>query len=97
MAKIQHGCDLTGEEMVEMLDEFCNASGQDKFDEFTKQLVFGTHRTVQQKICRLFLACIEAWADDKAGHDLRNEATVRICKKIVAATGDKYDRCLPSI
>ena len=95
MAKVQHGRDLTGAEMAEMLDEFCNASGQDKYADFVEQLTRGTHRTLQQKIMGLFVKAIEAWSE--APHDLRNEGTVMLCKKIVAATGDKYDRHLPYV
>lgn len=95
MAKTQHGRDLTGEEMATMLDEFCNSSGQDKFEEFAQTIVFRTHRTLQQKIMGAFVKCIEKWSE--APHDARNEATVSLCKKIVAATGDKYDRHLPYI
>lgn len=95
MAKTQHGRDLTGEEMAQMIDEFCNASGQDKYAGFVETVVFRTHRTLQQKIMGLFVKTIEAWAE--APHDLRNEATVNLAKKIVAATGDKYDRHLPYV
>lgn len=94
--KTQHGRDLTGAEMAQMLDEFVNSSGSDEIPEFVEQ-VCRTHRTLQQGMMRLFLACIEAWAGDKGGHDLRNEATVRLCRRIVEATGDKYDRHLPLI
>ncbi len=97
MAKTQHGRDLTGAEMAEMLDEFCNSSGSDKVAAFVEQVTCRTHRTLQQKIMGVFVACIEAWAKDENGHDARNEATVKLCKKMVAATGDKYDRLLPCI
>jgi hypothetical protein len=43
----------------------------------------------------LFVACIEAWA--VAPSDGRNEATVKLCKRIVDSTGDKYDRHLPYV
>lgn len=44
----------------------------------------------------LFLVTIEKWAATPS-FDPRNEATVKICKKIVEATGDKYDRTLPYV
>jgi hypothetical protein len=45
---------------------------------------------------RLFIACIEAWATQE-NFDARNEATIKMAKLIVEATGDKYDRQLPTI
>ena len=47
----------------------------------------------------LFIACIERWsqAHDDRRFDARNEATVKLAKKICDATGDKYDRHLPLI
>jgi hypothetical protein len=96
--KTQHGRDLTGAEMAQTLDEFVNAFSREKeMDDFVKQLTTRTHRTLQQLCMTLFVKCIEAWAEDKGGHDARNEATVKLAKKIVEATGDKYDRFLPHI
>ena len=41
---------------------------------------------------------LEAWAELPEGqYDGRNEATVKLARKIIAATGDKYDRFLPLI
>jgi hypothetical protein len=97
MSKTQHGRDLTGAEMAQMLDEFANKSYDEDVAEFVEQITCRTHRTLQQKIMGLFMRTIEAWAGDKGGHDARNEATVALAKKIVAATGDKYDRFLPLI
>ncbi len=95
MAKTQHGRDLTGAEMAEMLDEFANSVGREQIPAFVEHVTRRTHRTLQQKIMGMFIACIEAWA--VAPSDLRNEATVKLCKKIVESTGDKYDRMLPHI
>lgn len=100
MSKTQHGRDLTGREMAEMLDEFVNAHGKSQIDDFTVQVTMRTHRTLQQGIMRLFIATIEAWANlaEKPGFfDGRNEATVKLAKKMIDATGDKYDRLLPTI
>jgi len=95
--KTQNGRDLTGREMAEMLDEFANGAGREQIPAFVEQVTQNTHRTLQQRIMGVFVACIEAWAEDKGGHDGRNEATHKLCKKICEATGDKYDRMLPYI
>lgn len=97
MAKTQHGRNLTGAEMAQMLDEFVNCAGDGDLAEFAETVVCRTHRTLQQRIMALFMRTIERWGGDNVGHDARNEATVKLARKIVAATGDKYDRYLPLI
>lgn len=100
MAKVQHGRDLTGEEMGELLDEFVNGASREQMAAFVVKVTDRTHRTLQQKIFGAFVACIESWAAraERPGlFDARNEATVKLCKKMVDATGDKYDRNLPYI
>jgi len=97
MNNIPHGRDLSAEEMVRLLDEWANANNdKDKLGKFATHLVNGVHRTLQQSIMRLFVRCIEEWAST-SHFDVRNEATVALARKIVAATGDKYDRVLPYI
>ncbi len=96
--KTQHGRDLSGTDMAMMLDEFANKADDSDVQEFVEQLISRTHRTLQQQIMNLFIASIEKWASlGTDQYDLRNEATVKLCKKIIAATGDKYDRHLPLI
>lgn len=96
MAKTQHGRDLTGAEMAEMLDEWANSHRSEDVKEFADQIVNRTHRTLQQRVMGTFVAVIEMWAETKS-FDGRNEATVKLAKKFVEATGDKYDRNLPYI
>jgi hypothetical protein len=96
MAKTQHGRDLTGEEMAQMLDEFCNGAGSKDIAAFAEQVTCRTHRTLQQKIMTVFMRTIEAWAEGKGGSDLRNEAAVKLAKKICEVT-DKYERMMPYI
>jgi hypothetical protein len=95
--KTQHGRDLTGEEMAQMLEEFANGAGSTGIETFVEHLTCRTHRTLQQKVMGMFVKTIEAWAEAKGGLDLRNAATVTLARKIVAATGDTYDRFLPTI
>ncbi len=86
---------MSGKEMAEALSNFANGCSKSDMQEFAEHLTTRVHRTIQQKCMGLFVACIERWAE--SGSDLRNEATVKLCKKIVTATGDKYDRMLPYI
>jgi len=60
---------------------------------------FRSNRPDFASIAGLILAVIEGWAEacDQNQFDARNEATVKLMKKIVVATGDKYDRALPFI
>jgi len=64
---------------------------------FAEKVAFGTHRTLQQGIMRLFMATIELWAEAKdAGlYDLRNEATVELATKIMKTLNGKW--ALPTI
>lgn len=98
MAKSDHGRDLSGAEMAQMLEEFCNANAFSRKEvaAFVERLTKRTHRTLQQSVMRLFVKCIEAWASE-TNFDDRNAATVKLCKKIIEATGDQYDRHLPTI
>lgn len=75
----------TGAEMARELGHYVNALGADRSD-FVEQLTRREHRTLQQSAMGLFLDCIEAWADkEEHEYDLRNEDTVRLCRKIKAA------------
>jgi hypothetical protein len=97
--KKQHGRELTPVEMAEMLDEFVNSHDYDPDRAaFVEKVVFGTHRTLQQGIMRYFVALVEKYASLKEGEfDGRNEHTVKLARKLVDGTGDKYDRYLPTI
>lgn len=46
------------------------------------------HRTLQQSMMGVFAACIRKWAEMKY-YDLRNEDTVKFCKKLVEQFGDE--------
>jgi hypothetical protein len=98
--KTQHGRDLTGEEMAQMLDEFANSCYRDQKQAFVEQITQRTHRTLQQSIMGLFVGVLEVWAENAKSpgrYDARNEATVKLAAKMIEATGDKYDRGLPLI
>lgn len=98
--KTQHGRHLTGEEMGELLEEFANGASRKDLEAFAEQITRNAHRTIQQKIMSAFLCYVEKWGEsaERPGlYDSRNEATVRICKKILDSTGDRYDRYLPYI
>ena len=83
-------------DVIGPMSQYTNIGGN---PELFAACVTSEHRTLQQGMMRLFTACIEKWAEqaDKGQYDLRNEATVKLCKKIVEATGDKYDRGLPLV
>jgi uncharacterized protein (DUF2225 family) len=97
--KTQHGRDLEPAEMAQMLDEFVNGHhGKKDIEEFVEQIVYRTHRTLQQSIMRYIVALLEKYATlEPDRYDARNESTVKLAKKMVEATGDQYDRHLPLI
>jgi hypothetical protein len=55
------------------------------------EVVTQDHRTLQQAVFRLFAACVREWATHERFDD-RNEATVRLSKRIVEALGDDLER-----
>jgi len=99
MAKTQHGRDLSGEEMAQMLDEFANGAREADLHAFAVQITKHTHRTIQQKVMALVVRTLEEWTDDLRANrfDARNEATVKLAAKMIGATGDRFDRYLPTI
>jgi hypothetical protein len=74
-------------DVARALSDFVNGAGtgQKRIEEFVKT-VMGEHRTLQQSMFRVMLACIMEWAK-KEDHqcDARNKDTIEICKKIAAA------------
>lgn len=96
--KKDHGRNLSGAEMCEMLDEFMNGANEDSKREFLDHLVHRTHRTLQQSIASLFMNAFHAWADLKPGQfDGRNFATIALARVIVDATKDSFYKRLPLI
>lgn len=88
----------TGADMARELTDWVNKHDLDDFKDFAKWLTTREHRTLQQSCMSLFVQCIQHWAELPAdGFDARNAATVKLCKQMVDATGDKYDRHLPMI
>lgn len=90
---------MTGAELARAFADFVNGSSKKEVSAFVEELTSRTHRTLQQGSMGVMLRCIEAWAEAWAQNrfDLRNEATVKLAQRIVAATGDQYDRTLPLI
>jgi len=77
------------EELVGALSKFVNCFNDKEHLEKVAELVMREHRTLQQSIFRLFLRCIRRWAETpESRYDLRNEATVKACRKIATLTED---------
>ena len=74
-----------GKKMGELFMRFCNSYTTES-EEFAEE-VTNDHPTLQQTAFRTMLACIEKWSKKKY-FDLRNEGTVKACKKIVEALGE---------
>lgn len=81
----------TPKEVAESLGELTNWGGAQEEQEFAAAIM-REHRTLQQKIMRLFLATCKNWAAaDKPGwYDARNEDTIKAAVKIVETTKDCY-------
>lgn len=61
--------------------------------EFTDTMLTG-HRTLQQSFMRLIMNWLKALSEQEY-YDGRNEASVKLAKRIMDAVGDDY--CLPYI
>jgi hypothetical protein len=66
--------------IVRDLSDWVNGMGHDN-RVFVEALI-REHRTLQQQIFELMLACIDAWAKEEH-FDLRNEFTVKKCREIM--------------
>ena len=88
---------LVGKEMAEAVADFINTCDDERLTEFVEQMAV-EHRTLQQVFTRLCVAWFEHLASlTEHQYDARNEASVKLAKKFIEATGDKYDRYLPTI
>ena len=67
-------------------------------EEAVKCLIDRTHRTQQQYVARFMVKLIKGWAEsyDANMYDLRNEATCKLCSKIVKAIPEE-DFYLPFV
>jgi hypothetical protein len=71
-------------EVVDHLSRFVNSMGRNP--KYFVDAVKCEHRTLQQSMFNVFLACIEGWANLPEGwYDLRNEYTVMNSRKIIKA------------
>ena len=89
----------TGTEMAHDFESFINSANQEDLQEFVEGITRGMHRTLQQKTMGAVCTLIRAWANcagSEGDYDLRNEATVKLCRKICEKF-DKYDMMLPLI
>lgn len=95
MAKTQHGRDLTGREIAEMLEEWSNQADDTDIRDFVEQITQRTHRTLQQRIMAALCQLLVAWSR-QTNFDARNEKTITLAKQFVGGL-DKYDLFLPLI
>ena len=73
-------------EALQNLTKFVNKLSYPK--KVFAKLMMQEHRTLQQCTMSLIMATIEEWS--KQEHwDLRNEQTIKLCKKIMEAVGDE--------
>lgn len=84
----------TGEEAAEYMERFVNVMSHKKEEEeFVQKMVYGTHRTLNQSFFGLMFKCIveQAKCAETSRYDLRNEASVKLCKQIA----DTFNNQLP--
>ena len=81
-------------EVVTKLERLVNCFDDSAVAEAFVESMRTTHLTLQQSVMRVFMAQIKAWSET-SWVDLRNQATVDLCKKIMEQVGD--DAFLPFI
>lgn len=87
----------TGTEMAIQLSDFFNGAGKKEREEFVNAMVFHVHRTIQQRTMLTFVELIRKYASLTPGqYDLRNLASVDLCKRIIERVEDNFLR-LPYI
>ena len=70
------------ENVVKVMSNYVNSMA--RRPKYFTDAVMREHRTLQQSMFGVFMACINAWAELPDGwHDLRNEYTVLTSRKII--------------
>ncbi len=72
-------------EVVRQFSHFVNGMGHD--NQPFVEAVMAEHRTLQQQMFEVMLACIDAWAKQEH-YDARNEYTIKKCREIMAVFPD---------
>lgn len=75
---------MRGTEASEAFIDFLNGATNQEKQEFVNNLMI-EHRTLQQNAFDLFMDCVASWAqmEGTMRYDDRNQAAVRVSKKIV--------------
>lgn len=74
-------------DLATRLENFVNRNDRSAYEAVADAIVYGTHRTLQQNVMRLFLTVLKKWSEalDANRYDARNEDTVRLARKILDA------------
>jgi len=80
---------MSGKELADAMSKFVNSFNPDS--KTFVEAVTNDHKTLQQSTMRLFMKCIERWAEmrDEGSFDRRNEDTCRISKEIMTKVENK--------
>jgi hypothetical protein len=81
-------------EVVTKLERLVNCFDDEAVAKAFVESMRSTHLTLQQSMMRVFMAQIKAWSET-SWVDLRNQATVDLCKEIMEKVGN--DSFLPFI
>jgi len=84
---------MTGKEFAEAFSRLVNNYSREE-QKAAIQEMLRDHRSLQQSMTRFMVMWFKALAEDKYGHDLRNEASVQLAKDFMAA---KFNKALPLV
>lgn len=97
-ALIKERTQQEADELGRKLSDFVNTFNDAEVAEALGRAVRNQHRTLQQNTMRFVISLLQGWARDleENRYDARNEATVRLAKKLLEGH-DRYDLLLPTI
>ena len=77
------------------LSAFMNGAGTTDIAELAEEIL-RDHRTLQQQTFGLMMTCIQKWSETE-NFDVRNDYTVKLCKKLMEAAKDDWFGRVPLI
>lgn len=90
--------ETTAKQAVDTMTQFVNPmSNSEAINKFI-ELMSRDHRTLQQSFTKLCVHWLHHLSKLEEGdYDLRNEASVKLAKKLMSSVRDNYDLVLPTI
>ena len=92
--ELQKGLEMKAEELARDITKFFNSFDDENRFKLLSDNLLNEHRTLQQTTMKFMIHMMKEWAKSER-YDGRNEATVKLCKKITEEFKD--DLYLPMV